>query len=351
MSSRGSILVSRMRIQGNFGLSDPDLLGRRIFRGPSGCVLANWPGRVMPSSRSCDQAHRGLVWVQGVTPSLTAIPSLSSKVRRPPWNRDASLPGDGVGHGDRQVRGLAVRGARIRRHGELLEVEVQGRRRPPRGPFERRRGDRGPDRRGGRHGRPRDGRADGRVVWRPLTCWSTTRRPPTSCLTPTSTGLTSKVWDDILNVNLEGDVLRLPGGDALAPDVQRGGNIVNIASVAGVAGSGSSIAYAASKGAVITLTKSLARAFAPEVRVNRRRPRAGPDAMAGRSSGHDRVGHALHPWKRPATPDDVAGRVVLLLLADQTSLDDRAGPGGRWRSDDLRLVGTIGPGGVPRSRF
>lgn len=47
-----------------------------------------------------------------------------------------------------------------------------------------------------------------------------------------------------------------------------GGSIVNVASVAGVTGVGSSIAYAASKGALVTMTLSLARALGPEIRVN-----------------------------------------------------------------------------------
>ena len=44
--------------------------------------------------------------------------------------------------------------------------------------------------------------------------------------------------------------------------------VVNVASIAGVKGVGSSIAYAASKGALITMTKSLARVLGPEIRVN-----------------------------------------------------------------------------------
>jgi len=47
-----------------------------------------------------------------------------------------------------------------------------------------------------------------------------------------------------------------------------GGAVVNISSQAGATGTGSSIAYAAAKGAVNTMTLSLARAMAPEIRVN-----------------------------------------------------------------------------------
>ena len=57
---------------------------------------------------------------------------------------------------------------------------------------------------------------------------------------------------------------------AMAPLLRgrEGAAIVNISSMGGRMGTGSSIAYAASKGAVNTLTLSLARALAPEVRVN-----------------------------------------------------------------------------------
>ena len=57
---------------------------------------------------------------------------------------------------------------------------------------------------------------------------------------------------------------------AVTPAMKRAGwgAIVNVSSIAGVFGNGSSSAYASSKGALITLTKSMARALAPEVRVN-----------------------------------------------------------------------------------
>ncbi|HEY4943497.1 MAG TPA: glucose 1-dehydrogenase [Rhizomicrobium sp.] len=48
----------------------------------------------------------------------------------------------------------------------------------------------------------------------------------------------------------------------------KSGSVVNVSSIAGVAGIGSSVAYAASKGALNTMTYSLARALAPDVRVN-----------------------------------------------------------------------------------
>src|SRR3954454_7125934 len=55
-------------------------------------------------------------------------------------------------------------------------------------------------------------------------------------------GLTDEVWDEILGVSLKGT---LPGCRAAMPHLTaRGGNVVNVASVAGLAGSGSSLAYA-----------------------------------------------------------------------------------------------------------
>ncbi|AGA25744.1 SDR family NAD(P)-dependent oxidoreductase [Singulisphaera acidiphila] len=129
-------------------------------------------------------------------------------------------------------------------------------------------------------------------------------------------GLTDQVWDEILDVNLKGTFFACR---AAMPYLKaRKGNIVNIASVAGMAGSGSSIACAASKGGVITMTKSLAKAFAPEVRVNAVAP--GPVQTRWLADHQDMVEQAMKstPLKRPASADDIAD--VTLFLANGTTL-------------------------------
>ena len=73
-------------------------------------------------------------------------------------------------------------------------------------------------------------------------------------------------WQKILSTNLVG-VFRCTRAAAPAL-LQARGAVVNVASVAGFGGTGSSLAYAASKAGVINLTRNLARALAPEVRVN-----------------------------------------------------------------------------------
>src|SRR5919202_787518 len=78
--------------------------------------------------------------------------------------------------------------------------------------------------------------------------------------------MTEEFWQTILSTNLIGP-FRCAKAAAPALKAARGA-IVNTASVAGLGRRGSSVAYAASKAGLVNLTRSLARALAPEVRVN-----------------------------------------------------------------------------------
>ena len=80
-------------------------------------------------------------------------------------------------------------------------------------------------------------------------------------------GLTEEIWDRILAVNVKGTFFCIR---AAAPymKAQGRGAIAITGAGAGVFGGGSSIAYGASKGALLTMTMSLARVLAPEIRIN-----------------------------------------------------------------------------------
>lgn len=80
-------------------------------------------------------------------------------------------------------------------------------------------------------------------------------------------GLDAQDFHDIYAVNVIGPYQMTR---AVTPHMkaQGAGSIVNVSSIAGIEGIGSCIAYAASKGALNTMTRSLARALGPEIRVN-----------------------------------------------------------------------------------
>ena len=146
-------------------------------------------------------------------------------------------------------------------------------------------------------------------------------------------GLTDEVWDDILRVNLKGTFYCCR---AAAPELKKtGGAIVNIASIAAHRASGSSIAYAVSKAGIVQLTRALALALAPEVRVNSVSPglvstrwfssRFGDEAAA---TQEETFANAT-PLRKIATPDDVAQAVVALLENDLVTGQDLVVDGGK----------------------
>lgn len=97
------------------------------------------------------------------------------------------------------------------------------------------------------------------------------------------------------------------------------GSIVNVSSVAGVMGVGSSVAYTASKGALNTMTLSLARALGPEIRVNTICPGfiqgrwlrggMGDAAYEAAVAAQER----MTPLHRAGTPEDMAEAAVWFI--------------------------------------
>lgn len=138
------------------------------------------------------------------------------------------------------------------------------------------------------------------------------------------------MWSGILSVNLVGPfrITRVAADHLRA----RRGAVVNVASTAAYGYPGSSVAYAASKAGLVNLTRNLARALAPEVRVNGVAPglirtpwtaRFGPE-WEQRSVGLTMLGRA-------GAPEDIA-EVILFLCAGA----------GYMTGETLRIDGGMG---------
>lgn len=138
--------------------------------------------------------------------------------------------------------------------------------------------------------------------------------------------ITEELWNQLLQVNLLG-VFRC--AKAAAPALKAAsGAIVNTASIAGVGRAGSSLSYSATKAGVVSLTQNLARALAPQVRVNAVAPGAVDSTWMVEWTEEQRqssIDNAL--LKRRCTPDDIAEVIVFLgfgaaMVTGQTVIVD-----------------------------
>ena len=125
--------------------------------------------------------------------------------------------------------------------------------------------------------------------------------------------LTDAVWEKVMAVNLTGP-MRLTRAVAPIMKAQGAGRVVNIASVAGLGPTGSSIAYAVSKAGLIHLTRCMAVAMAPEVLVNCVAPGLleGTRATANLDPAQVARSATASLLKRPADKDDCADMVVTM---------------------------------------
>ena len=122
--------------------------------------------------------------------------------------------------------------------------------------------------------------------------------------------LTDELIDAIFAANVRGPFAMVR---AFAPLMKKSGDavIVNISSIAAITGTGSNIAYGASKAAMDTMSISLARVLGPEIRVMTVSPAAVDTAFVpGRTTAMVEKVAASTPLKRVVTADEVAQAVM-----------------------------------------
>lgn len=147
-------------------------------------------------------------------------------------------------------------------------------------------------------------------------------------------GVTDETWDTILGVNLRGPFQCIR---AAYPHMEKAGQgeVVNVSSVAGVAGTGSCIPYCASKAGLINLATTMARALGPVLRINT----VAPGFIQGdwlKAGLGDRYEPTMNAIKSRAVlgavcgPDDVADAILAFitgsdLVTAQTVVCDGGG--------------------------
>ncbi len=125
--------------------------------------------------------------------------------------------------------------------------------------------------------------------------------------------LTEDDWDSVLQTNLGGfyNVLH----PLIMPMIQqrRGGRVVTIASVSGIAGNRGQVNYSASKGGVIAATKALSLELAKrKITVNCVAPGLIETDMTGELE-HEKDILSMIPMRRAGKPEEVAGLVGYLF--------------------------------------
>jgi pteridine reductase len=138
--------------------------------------------------------------------------------------------------------------------------------------------------------------------------------------------VTPAEWDEIFAVNLRAPFFVAQAAARVMGT--RGGAIVNISDLAGLETWKDYIPHGISKSGVVQMTRALAHALAPQIRVNAIAPGAVllPKAWDEAAAAHL---VATTPLRRLGSPDDVVGAVLYLLQADYVTGETIVVDGGR----------------------
>ncbi|MBS0560882.1 MAG: SDR family oxidoreductase [Proteobacteria bacterium] len=131
---------------------------------------------------------------------------------------------------------------------------------------------------------------------------------------------TPEVWARMNNLNVIAPWRLITAAEgalrAAAEAAGRPASIVNISSHAGVRPKGASIPYAAGKAALNHMTKLLAAALAPAIRVNAVAPGLVDTPMTADWTDMRAMWRDRAPMRRPARPEDIADLVAMLIASD-----------------------------------
>jgi NAD(P)-dependent dehydrogenase (short-subunit alcohol dehydrogenase family) len=122
---------------------------------------------------------------------------------------------------------------------------------------------------------------------------------------------TPETWRRLYDVNVVAPFVLITAAEQALRESQ--GCVVNVSSLAGARATGSSIPYAASKAALNHMTRLLAKALGPDVRVNAVAPGLVATPWTQDWDDLHQLVTAMAPLRRVATPDDVAEAVLGLI--------------------------------------
>jgi NAD(P)-dependent dehydrogenase (short-subunit alcohol dehydrogenase family) len=126
-------------------------------------------------------------------------------------------------------------------------------------------------------------------------------------------GAVDKTWE----VNLRGPLLWARAAFAASME-EKGGAMVNVASIAGIRPSPITGAYNVSKAGLVHMTRQLAHELAPTIRVNAVAPAVVRTRLAGLLLQDEETTARMHPLGRVGEPEDVA-RLIVFLCSDASS--------------------------------